>query len=331
MKLFQWRKLQKTTAHTAGSVNDRDRAVVKTPMHNDTYDEAMKPLLILGDGRSGTTLLMELLGTAPQIVFDREYPYEIRYLTYLMKWALLLNQRYQPGDEWNFSRSFESPGKLVGPLPYRNPQFWSYEDLWKNCFRSAWDEFSQCAASRLQLERPIGSPLFNNARRNLYYAEKSPFWLPAHLREVLPYHVILIVRDPRDVYLSITAFVKKRGLPGFARLVEDDDWTFAKRFRMCRKTLWEVMRREEASPNSLVVKYEDLVLNLDREAMRISNWLGMKLNAGAVETKPAILAHHATSENKVQSVARWQRELPAELNEYFVRELHEEMRHFGYV
>jgi len=289
----------------------------------------LKPLLIVGDGRSGTTLLMELLGTAPQIVFDRTHPYETRYLTYLMKWALLLRQKYQPGDEWNPGRSFDIPGSLVGPLPYMNPTFWSYEDLWKNCFRSAWNEFSRGAAGRL--ERPIGSLLFNKPRKTLYYAEKSPFWLPAYLRDVMPYRVILIVRDPRDVYLSITAFVKKHGVPGFARLVEDDDWTFARRFTMCRKTLWEVMRQEEASPNSLIVKYEDLVLNLNQEAMRIGSWLGMKLNAGAVESKPAMWAYHATSKNKAQSVARWQRELPAELNEFFVRGLHEEMQHFGYV
>ena len=291
----------------------------------------LKPLLILGDGRSGTTLLMELLGTAPQIVFDREYPYEIRYLTYLMRWALLLNERWQPNDEWNSNRSFETPGGLVGPFPFSSPQFWSYEGLWKNCFRSAWNEFSKCAAGRLQLERPLGSPIFNNPRRNLYYAEKSPFWLPPYLREVLPYHVILIVRDPRDVYLSITAFVKKHGLPGFTRRVEDDDWTFARRFTECRKNLLEVMRREETSPNCLMVKYEDLVLNLNREAMRISSWLGMKLNAGAVQSEPEIWSYHATSENKLQSVARWQRELPAEFNEFFVRELNEEMQHFGYV
>ena len=293
------------------------------------YD--LKPLLVLGDGRSGTTLLMELLGTAPQIVFDRYYPYETRYLTYLMRWALLLKQKWQPSDEWNGNRSFELRNGLVGPLPFGNPQLWCYEDLWKNCFRSAWNEFSQCAADRLQLERPVSSSLFTNPKRNLYYAEKSPFWLPGYLREVLPYRAILIVRDPRDVYLSITAFVKKRGLPGFTRLVDDDDWAFAQRFARSRKKLWEVMRQEEPSPNSLIVKYEDLALNLAREAKRISSWLGMELNPSAVAGEPAIWAHHATSENQVQSVARWQRELPAEFNEFFVRELHEEMQHFGYV
>ena len=35
--------------------------------------------------------------------------------------------------------------------------------------------------------------------------------------------LILLVRDPRDVFLSITAFDKKRGFSGFSRRADDDD------------------------------------------------------------------------------------------------------------
>src|SRR5437868_4050582 len=53
------------------------------------------PILISGCGRSGTTMLMELLATDARVVFDRRYPNENRYLTYLAKFALLAGR---PGD-----------------------------------------------------------------------------------------------------------------------------------------------------------------------------------------------------------------------------------------
>ena len=61
-------------------------------MDQETLD-SLNPLLILDlGGRSGSTLLMQLLGTSPQIAFDRVYPSEVRYLTYLLRWAKMLDQ-----------------------------------------------------------------------------------------------------------------------------------------------------------------------------------------------------------------------------------------------
>src|SRR5439155_26715067 len=55
----------------------------------------LAPILIAGCGRSGTTALTELLATDPRTAFDRRYPNENRYLTYLAKFALLTGR---PGD-----------------------------------------------------------------------------------------------------------------------------------------------------------------------------------------------------------------------------------------
>src|SRR5882724_7647293 len=55
----------------------------------------LTPILVAGCGRSGTTVLMELLATDPRVAFDRRYPNENRCLTYLAKFALLAGR---PGD-----------------------------------------------------------------------------------------------------------------------------------------------------------------------------------------------------------------------------------------
>jgi len=49
----------------------------------------LTPVLVSGYGRSGTTALMALLATDPRVAFDRRYPFENRYLTYLVKFCLL--------------------------------------------------------------------------------------------------------------------------------------------------------------------------------------------------------------------------------------------------
>jgi len=40
------------------------------------------PILLRSFGRTGTTMLMQLLGSSEKIIFDKEYPYESRLLAY---------------------------------------------------------------------------------------------------------------------------------------------------------------------------------------------------------------------------------------------------------
>lgn len=282
------------------------------------------PLLILGDGRSGTTLLMQLLGTSREVIFDRVPPFEVRYLTYLVKWALLLQQQWTPNGDWNPALNFQIPGRMVGPFPFSVPKLWNGEEMARKCFVAAWKEFSRIAIDKSFLKRPKRS-------QDIYFAEKSPQWLPEALRPMVPYHVILIVRDPRDVFLSITAFDKKRGYPGFSRLADDDDWTFARRFVVLRKRLFDIIRKEEQSPRCLLLKYEDMAVGLDRTAEQLGEFLNVKLDPKLVERRAPDFSYHMTSENPRASLARWRSELSADLNDFFKDKLVEEMRHFGYL
>jgi hypothetical protein len=130
--------------------------------------------------------------------------------------------------------------------------------------------------------------------------------------------------------LSITAFDKRRGFSGFSRRADDDDWTFAKPFvKLCRAR-FKTMREEEAAPSSILLNYERLAVDLAVEAQRLSQWLGVRLNAGLVENQVSNFAHHMTTNSPRESVERWRRELPAGLNKFFLKELGGELRYFGH-
>lgn len=265
--------------------------------------------------------MMQLLATSPQIAFDRTYPFEVRYLTYLLQWSLLLDREWEPSTDWDSLRNFKSPATVVGAFPYRDSSFWTGQKFWKNCFRLAWHEFSQNAmTSNHNLpEMPLK-----------YYAEKVPYWLPDYFNQLMPYNIILLIRDPRDVFLSITAFDKKRGFSGFNRLIDDDDWGFAKRLVETYQDRIKILHRQRMEGNSLLIKYEDLVTGLGQETERLGQWLGVTLKAEEVENQRASFAFHMTSESPLSSVGRWQRELSTELNDFFLRELGDELRYFGY-
>jgi len=56
---------------------------------SDDHCDLLVPILVAGYGRVGSTALMALLGTDERVAFDRRYPFENRYLTYVAKLSLL--------------------------------------------------------------------------------------------------------------------------------------------------------------------------------------------------------------------------------------------------
>jgi hypothetical protein len=84
------------------------------------------------------------------------------------------------------------------------------------------------------------------------------------------------------------------------------------------------------SPNTQLIKYEQLTSNLTGEAQRLGEWLNVKLDASRVKQREANFKHHMTSSSPEESVGRWRREMPDELNKFFIQELSEELSYFEY-
>src|SRR5215207_4358818 len=136
----------------------------------------------------------------------RADPFERKYFAYLFRWARLLDRREWP-KRWD-GRSFgsltqEERTPLIGPPP------WLPRDLLRPpsgepamseyCFDMAWREFSHRARAQQ-----------GNRAGIRYYAEKHMDTRKLDLAELPPVKVIVLLRDPRDTYISIRAFDRKR-------------------------------------------------------------------------------------------------------------------------
>ena len=298
------------------------RTQVNEPPPGVNDDDGVRPLLILGIGRSGTTLLMQLLGTAPRILFDRVYPFEVRYLAYLQQWSLVLSSAPAANTQSSPGSFVAPPPAIVGPLPYPGAQMWDGQAMRRAAIVAGWKAFAKAATARAGV----------SGESPLYYAEKSPFWMPAACRETMRYRSVVLVRDPRDVFVSVRAFDAKRGVAGFGfsgregEREEDHALRFAD---ACRIRL-RISREELGTPHSILVRYEDLVADLAKEARRLGMWLGVALDAERVVSHILDFDHHTTSASAAASVGRWHRELGTGVAQMLTDELRDELQCFGY-
>lgn len=296
-------------------------AAAPTPVQPDRgrRPEPLTPVLILWSGRSGSTLLMQLLSTSPLIAFDRVHPYEHPYLLYLVRIARLLERPVEPSEEWR-RRDLRAAGPgPIGPFPVRRAQILRFEDadpLWVRSLRALWAEFSEQARAAMPSIVGWGAP------PPILYAEKCQDWVPALLRKVgIEHRRLYLLRDPRDVYLSILAFNAKRGADGgFGMKAEDTPEAFAHRFAEDRRPRLEQVLSGEIPPEQ-VVRYDAMITDLDGEARRLGGLLGVKLSAAAVLTTGRHQRRHITAGSVSASLGRWKREMTPEIQAVFAREL----------
>ena len=62
--------------------------------------EWLTPILVDYFTRDGSTLMMRLLGSSPQIAVEMSYPYERKYFAYLWRWSQLLDREDSPDQLW---------------------------------------------------------------------------------------------------------------------------------------------------------------------------------------------------------------------------------------
>lgn len=283
------------------------------------------PVLVHGLGRSGTTLLMQLLGTSPQVAFDRAPPCENRYLTYLVRLCRLLDPNHPREASWHQDAMMHDLDGRVGPPPWSDPALLrtGAEDapFAMLALRSVWSTFSEVAARNTRPEAPASVR---------YYAEKAPRWLVRALPVLGGGRALHLVRDPRDVYMSVLAFNRRRGYAAFGRNegMSDDDYLAIFLATQC-EFLADVAALQDTD-TSLRVRYEDLVADLGQEAVRIGGWLGITLDPDAVLQARPRLRDHTTSSSPQASVGRWRKGMPAATVERFAVELGDSLRALGY-
>lgn len=229
-------------------------------------------------GRTGTTLLMNLLGTSPVIAFDRRYPAEYRIASYLTRVASAITEPFDEAKHQGVTDFFFSGPPSWVPMPFASDALdvRSWEPL---LLRSMWASASEA----LLALRP-------DAR---WYAEKLAVD-DAPLRtagvELLR---IDLVRDPRDILASRRAFLAG-GTEGWTRSAEE-----------LAEELTARLDDLDADPPDLRLRYEDLAGDLAATARALGERLSVDLNPTAVDRPP----HHVTTSSVAASIGRWRTEL----------------------
>jgi Sulfotransferase family len=272
--------------------------------------DVLTPILVAGYGRSGTTAVMNLLAAAPQIAFDREYPFENRYLSYYSKLSSIL-RRAMPDERFTSDHLYKFDDGIFGPPPWRPGRSERQELDWLPVF---WNWFSSTTKN--------ANPAAN------FYAEKAPAWLSSMVRLSLHCEVIHLFRDPRDVYISSNAFMKARHYYGFHREATHTDLDHARNLGLELLNYYENFVWDRRNhPGSLFLRYEDFALN----STDIVAWLR---SLGATPDLSNALDHierHRTTSTVAASVGRWQREeIPPEVCDFLERNLGREMKALGY-
>lgn len=289
------------------------------------------PLIVTTPGRTGSVWFSRLVGEHPAIVSYRPFESEPRMGSY---WAFVLRALADPagviealaprdmsGNWWLASEDMPTFPRV----PDREVEMWMVEShperTARFCLESASDFYARVAA--LQHKPDV-----------VYYTEKyAPVWVPALLLELdAGAKEVFLVRDPRDQLASVVSWTSSGrtqfsdAAQGATTADEYLDW-------LARQTKVYLRHWEARAASSLLVRYEDLVLEPVPTLIRLFEYLEVDCSpetaAGVLEralrSGPKVQSRHQTSDSPEQSVGRWRRDISPELwervNEAFAPEL----------
>lgn len=260
-----------------------------------------------------------MLGTDPRVAFDREYPFESRYLLYFVKFASVcrrpdLLQFLIPEQVFDFNYL-----GFGGPVPAHYAANGNGEN---HLPQLPEDEFVKELWALFSKHVLRTNPNFE------FHAEKSPSWLAPIVRNFMPCYTIYNVRDPRDIFISANAFMKKRNYMGFARVVEDSDVDHARHIALAFINTFENYYADRKRGDSMLLRYEDFVLRRDKIAQEMQRLFGIipKIKSGF-----EFFSIHRTAKDLEHSVDRWKSDpIPEEVVLFLERSLRDEMRELGY-
>jgi hypothetical protein len=279
------------------------------------YEPLIRPLVLTCLGRSGTTWVMRMLTSHPEIVVYASHPYESTFAKY---WMHMLRVLSQPADMINSyePQTFHNELWYLGYNPFYVPHL-AQEPLSGEWFGREYVErlarFCQSSVdgwyttvARMQGQSPP-----------TYFAEKHqwPNYVPVLIWELYPNaKEIFLVRDFRDMVFSILAFDRKRGFPGFGRPPgrSDEDYVRMELREMALNLQKSWVTRRDRSH---LVRYEDLVFRPLETVREILEYLELDASPASVERlleaasdDSVQLRHHRTSARAEESIGRWQRE-----------------------
>jgi hypothetical protein len=254
-------RLEDGTAATACSIE-----LQREPLETG-YEPEIAPLIVTTLGRSGSTWLMQLLASHPEIVVFRRFPFESAPAKF---WSHMLRVLTEPVNLLESTQPddfLENPW-WIGANPFHDDRVYEQAPLEDWFARAHVEQFAEFTQRTVEdWYRTLGRTQVQP--EPAYFAEKHmrPAYIPEVTWELFPKaKEVFLVRDFRDMADSILTFDARRGFPGFGRPpgITDEQYLRGGLHDMADElaTRW-TRRRDQAH----LVRYEDLVEN-PAEVMR---------------------------------------------------------------
>ena len=293
----------------------------------------MTPLLVTSLARSGTTWAMRILGTHPQLVAFREYPYEVRVAQYWAHMFAVLTSPANHGESAPTDLFYGSP-RWVGHNPFFSTRA---ADLFSWLDGHYANDFAKFTRAQISGVYQHAAQRQDKAATG-YFIEKADVANPYRhvLRFLFPHtREIYLIRDPRDMLCSILAFNRQRGEQSFGMVPSESIRQYTRRLGSMIATLTSELHTYR--DQSYLVRYEDMVrdpvsclrsmleyLQVDSDARVVTSML--RDAAGDTD----LLQRHRTSSSPHQSVGRWKKDLAPDLRELCEEQCREFLTAFGY-
>lgn len=254
--------------------------------------------LRLVEGRVGSTLLMQLLASSPEVVLDRRYPHgEYRYVSYCARAASVMAGPWRADVDPGVTEFFFGDEAHFGPLPFE-PDSLDRDELRSRTLGHLWAAFSEAMATREPRAR--------------WYAEKLAVPIDPLVDAGIPLRVIDCLRDPRDVLVSIRAFTAVTGFDGFGRRPGESESQYLPRFVATFGQRLDELAGTPPEVDRVTLRYEDFAVDLAGAAIQLGEWLGLSLDPEVAQPSRVDLSHHLTTDSVEESIGRWRRDLLAE-------------------
>jgi len=251
------------------------------------------PIFVDCIGRTGSTMLMNLLGTSEQVRFDKQYPFENRIFSNLLQIVKMFQADFNQEAPHNFVIDKD---RFFSTVAFTNNELFE-----KN-------EFSR-KAFKLLFEAAILDDNITNKYNTLFYAEKTPYspQIENLLGQFNKKHIFLY-RDPRAVIVSSNKFNKKRGFLDFWWEEGDSYYSYLQRnINYLREQLEKAIKFKNSN-EIFVVKYEDIIEKPSEISDELNYWLG--LTESRIDYKKVLqIKYHMTNNNSSDSVEAWKNEL----------------------
>ncbi|MGA9334834.1 MAG: sulfotransferase [Rudaea sp.] len=263
----------------------------------DSQEISIAP--VLASARSGTTLLSSLLHSHPAVLGRREYPYESRLgIRLAEEWFANMQPAIYEPPLARGSNGIDQNLRAITEILDRPCA--EDDGRMEHLFTSLRLQYRQRIIALYKMLTPSQSACVITEKLGVHWDLKLISGLFDRVRP------IFIVRDPRDLLVSMRAFNERRGVYEFH---ESHAKNLDALLSIMSSNLRHLVRQyDEWKSDKLLIRYKDLIANPGDVLVRVLQFIGIDSSSqtvmNALEQANTHIAH-ITAASAEASVERW--------------------------